>query len=280
MEYVGSVNRFVLFCGAARPLLELRRHSLSGFAESLASSGLSEATIHKHLRHLQVFLNWAYDEEYLPRLLRVPKPAVVRKTPMVYSVEELDLIESTLDASLRTASSDSRRLAAQTHLRVFWIARFALLRAGEILTLPLSALDLGSKVVRVRAVPELLWTPKAKQERTIPLHSILLRFISEDLRRRSDAEVWWLDDGQGKRYYSAPHSLSQAFRRLLMRVGLADGRKPVHAFRATGITNMLGAGGDLHFVQRIAGHSNPQTTLNHYAQGEAWDVRETVELLE
>ena len=42
---------------------------------------------------------------------------------------------------------------------------------------------------------------------------------------------------------------------------------------------MLSAGGKLDFVMRIAGHSNPQTTLNHYVRAENFDLRDTVNLL-
>jgi len=38
-------------------------------------------------------------------------------------------------------------------------------------------------------------------------------------------------------------------------------------------------GGKLDFVMKIAGHSNPQTTLNHYVRSENFDLQDTVNLL-
>jgi integrase len=42
---------------------------------------------------------------------------------------------------------------------------------------------------------------------------------------------------------------------------------------------MLANGGKLDFVMKIAGHSNPQTTLNHYVRSENFDLQDTVNLL-
>ena len=42
---------------------------------------------------------------------------------------------------------------------------------------------------------------------------------------------------------------------------------------------MLSNGGKLEFVMKIAGHSNPQTTLNHYVRAENFDLRETMNLV-
>jgi integrase len=49
--------------------------------------------------------------------------------------------------------------------------------------------------------------------------------------------------------------------------------------RSSGITRMLANGGKLDFVMKIAGHSNPQTTLNHYVRSENFDLQDTVNLL-
>ena len=64
------------------------------------------------------------------------------------------------------------------------------------------------------------------------------------------------------------------------KVRIRQGRpKPLHSLRSTGITRMLANGGKLDFVMKIAGHSNPQTTLNHYVRSENFDLHDTVNLL-
>ena len=63
-----------------------------------------------------------------------------------------------------------------------------------------------------------------------------------------------------------------------MRIG--QGRPKASALIALdGITRMLANGGKLDFVMKIAGHANPQTTLNHYVRSENFDLRDTVNLL-
>jgi integrase len=80
--------------------------------------------------------------------------------------------------------------------------------------------------------------------------------------------------------FASNSQLTQVFRRYVKRCGLEKlGRKPLHGLRSIGITRMLANGGKLDFVMKIAGHANPQTTLNHYVRSENFDLRDTVNLL-
>ena len=89
-----------------------------------------------------------------------------------------------------------------------------------------------------------------------------------------------MDDGNGSQAYSSNSQLCQAMRRHLKRLGMdKQGLKPLHSGRSAGITGMLVAGGKLDFVMRIAGHSEPKVTLNHYVRPENYDLRDTVGLL-
>jgi integrase len=134
--------------------------------------------------------------------------------------------------------------------------------------------------IRVSAVPEIGWSPKTRQERFIPMNPELHEFLKKDLQLRQSEERWFLDNGKGGQAFSTNSQLAQALRRHIKRCGLdRAGIKPLHSLRSSGITRMLANGGKLDFVMKIAGHSNPQTTLNHYVRSENFDLQDTVNLL-
>lgn len=278
-EYRRTCNYYIEFCGD-HPLRKFRKHHATKFQTALQQRGLSDAGIRKHQTHLQTFLSWCWCEELLDRPVKVSKVRVTRHSPKIYSPEEVNALRTAIQDAVENAANSYLRKCARNHLRVFMVARNTVLRNSEVLNLPLRHIHLNEGVLQIAAVPESNWNPKNRQERIVPMNPELVKFLESDLEQRGKQERWFLDDGQGGQVYSSNCQLSQAFRRHVSRCGLEqDGRKPLHALRATGITEMLGAGGQLHFVQRIAGHSNPQTTLNHYARVENFDLRETVGLL-
>lgn len=278
-EYMRTCTLYLENVGD-HPIREFRKHHATSFQSGLQKHGLSEAGIRKHQTHLQVFLNWAYSEEHLEKPVRLNKVRVVLQGPAIYTRSEVEILQASIEKALAEAPTPFQKRCITNHLRAFMVARHAVLRCGEILTLPLRFVLLDEGVLRVTAVPEIGWVPKTRQERVLPLNPKLRSFLDMDLRDRGSDEQWFLDDGTGGRAYASNSQLSQVFRRYLKRTDLEQpGRKPLHALRSTGITGMLSAGGKLDFVMRIAGHSNPQTTLNHYVRAENFDLRDTVSLL-
>jgi integrase len=113
-----------------------------------------------------------------------------------------------------------------------------------------------------------------------PMNPELHELLKKDLQVRESQETWFLDNGKGRQAFSTNSQLTQSLRRHIKRGGLERrGRKPLHSLRSTGITTMLANGRKLDFVMKIVGHSNPQTTLNHYVRSENFDLRDTVNLL-
>ena len=205
---------------------------------------------------------------------------MLQNGPVIYTKSEVEILQFSIEKASNKASTPYQKRFTNNHLRAFMVARHAILRCGEILSLPLRNIFLEEGKIRITGVPEVGWLPKTRQERFIPLNPELRSFLQSDLLRRNKEEQWCLDNGLGDRAYSTNSQLTQVFRRYVIRNDLElKDRKPLHALRATGITEMLSAGGKLDFVMRIAGHSNPQTTLNHYVRAENFDLRDTVNLL-
>lgn len=237
------------------------------FVRYRVANGASDATVAKDQRSLQVFANWAFQSGLLERPLRLLKRRVEKRSPEIYSEEELDRLEEHLIESGETQ-----------WLRIYWLARYAVMRSGEIWSLPLQNISLKQRTITISAVPALNWTVKTRQQRRIPISKRLLPHLQEDLAQRGESERWWLDTGSGYPAYGGSGRLTQIFRRRCRELGI-DGPKPLHGIRAAGITRMLlDSGGQAERVAQIAGHS-VAVMLTHYARITEEDSRSVVDLL-
>ena len=278
-EYMRTCTLYLQIVGD-HSIQEFRKNHATIFQSGLQKLALSDAGIRKHQTQLQIFLNWAYSEEHLEKPLQLNKVRVFQYGPVIYSRSEVEILQNVIEKALQHATTPYQKRCAKNHMRAFLVARYAVLRCGEILSMPLRNVLLNDGMLKITEVPEISWIPKTRQGRLVPLNPELRSFLEEDVRNRETSEQWLLDDGDGRRSYASNSQLTQVFRRYVKRAGLEHpGRKPLHGLRSTGITAMLSAGGKLDFVMRISGHANAQTTLNHYVRPENFDLRDTVGLL-
>jgi integrase len=278
-EYMRTCSLYIEIVGD-HPIIDFKKNNANLFQSGLQKRGLSKAGIRKHQTQLQIFLNWAYSEDHLEKPLKLNKIKVFHNGPVIFSRTEVEKIQKFIENSQLKDSSPYQERCIKNHMRAFLIARYAVLRCGEILSMPIRNILLDDGVLKITEVPELDWVPKTRQERLVPISPILKSFLEEDISHRDKSENWFLDDGLGRRFYASNSQLTQVFRRYIKRCGLEKpGRKPLHGLRSTGITAMLSAGGKLDFVSRIAGHANVQTTLNHYVRAENFDLSDTINLL-
>jgi integrase len=73
---------------------------------------------------------------------------------------------------------------ARNLYRSFMLATNCLMRVGAIYALPLDAIDLEARVIRVRDVPELGWKNKGSKWPNKPISQRLYEFLKEDLANR------------------------------------------------------------------------------------------------
>ena len=278
-EYLRTCSLYIENVGDHH-IREFKKNHANRFKNCLTQIGISETGIRKHQTQLQIFLNWAYSEEHLDKPVKLNKVRLVSKGPVIYSRYEIDKLQNAIENAIKKAPKGYKERCAKNHMRIFMAFRHAILRNGEILSLPLRNICLQEQEVLITEVPEISWKPKSRQERCIPMNEELLDFLKIDLENRATNEIWFLDNGFGSQAYSSNSQVTQAIRRYLKRLGMSEqGLKPLHSGRSSGITSMLAAGGKADFVMRLAGHRSMQTTMKHYVRPENFDLRETVGLL-
>ena len=237
------------------------------FLQNRLGQNASDATIQKDQRSLQVFANWLFHEGTLDRQIYIRKRRVESKEPEIYTEDDLDRMEKLIKKNGR-----------DDWLRTYWMARYAVMRVGEIWALPLNNIDLHRRTITVGDVPELGWTVKTRQRRKVAIGKNLLSLLQQDLKTRSPNERGFLDTGHGDPAYTTPWSLTQVFRRRCKKLGII-GPKPLHGIRSAGITKMLlTSGGRAELVAAMAGHS-VAVMLKHYARITDQDAKKVADLL-
>lgn len=189
--------------------------------------------------------------------------------PFEYTIPEPEQLQALL-TELR---------GAECYLAILACALLAC-RRGESLGLYWSDIDFAASTVEIRRAliinnltnhVEIGELKTKNSRRTLPLptalRDALLKAKQEKTQAALDAGAHIVDspfvftNAAGKPF--RPDSISQAFKRAAVKVGLPDMR--LHDLRHTGITYMLIDGADAKTVSGFVGHATAQFTLNQYA---------------
>ncbi|MBF0350956.1 MAG: site-specific integrase [SAR324 cluster bacterium] len=265
-EYTLSSNYYMEAVGD-HPLEDFKPEYSLRFLSFLNKRCNSSHTILKHVRQMQRFYTWAFEEgRLIERPVKLTRPKTTLSDPQVYSQEQLDQQKT----YFQKLAEESKRYRQEylNLVRAFMVGHYGLMRSGEMCYLPLTHISLETRSIEIKEIhkDELSWSPKTTSSyRVVPICDELLEFLAQDLVSRSQFEYWYLDDGKGGRAYAGPSQLTHAVQRKNDKLGFPKGVDPIHGWRKSGITRLLSDGLPLQLVQAIAGHSNPQTTMNHYA---------------
>lgn len=266
VEYKRAIKRWIQINGN-HSLTYFNSEANANFIKARLNDGASDATIQKDQRSLQVFANWLLHEGVIEKQIYIRKRRVEAKEPEIYSEKDLERLEQLL-----------KNEGNLDWMRIYWLARFAVLRAGEIWALKLKKIDLERRTIEIADVPELDWTVKTRQRRKVAIGKNLLPLLKRDIRSRKPEERWFLDDGRGNPIYASSWALTQIFRRRCKELGI-HGPKPLHGIRSAGITKMLlDSGGRAELVAAMAGHS-VAVMLRHYARITDKEARGVADLL-
>ena len=226
---------------------------------------LSVTTQHSHLTQFNVFLAWAHENELLEQLIKFKKPRIQQKDMDVCTVDQLRRLRSWLFDNLQHAETSRERMHARNLIRAYYAGTNLLLRSQSIAALPLSAIDLKQRVVRIRSVPERGFDPKGMKWPNKPINDRLFEFLQDDLANRNPREKWFLDKGDGRPWYEQSGNVSRAMAKAFRAAGLPRDLKPFHhGMRASMITWLLENGETPVRVQQLADHTELSTTMKYY----------------
>jgi hypothetical protein len=93
---------------------------------------ISASTQNMHMCQLNVFLRWAYDNEYLDKVVRLKKVKPPIKEMEVFSIKHLEQLKAHLLIRIDQSDTVRRKVNAVNLLRSFNMATSCLMRKGAI----------------------------------------------------------------------------------------------------------------------------------------------------
>jgi len=266
--YSVDLAAFARFAGAELLVEAIVRDTLRDFARSLFDEGgLKETTVKRRMAALKVMFRWLEREEVielspfhrLDLTIRLP-----RRLPRALTVDEIHRLLLTAEAEARSGAYSAILL----HFAI--VTLFATgLRVGELAAVCLSDIDISAGTVVVRG--------KGNRERQVylpPGHAMKTLTTYLRARKKVRPEHDWLLVRPDR----CPET-AQGFRRALISLAeraSIDRRVTPHMLRHTAATQLIEAGVDIRFVQKLLGHASIATT-QIYTQVSDSSLRATLE---
>ncbi len=247
--YIADLTQFALWSSSKSiGPTDVEHKVLRHYAANLSNTGCGKQTVARKLSSIRAFFRHMIEREEIeqnPADL-VSGPTGVRNLPRVLKRSEvLALLE-------RVPSDDP---LAMRDRAIFELAYGCGLRAQELVSLPVEAIDFDSEEIRVRG--------KGGRERIVPMGEFaqesLERYLSRarpSLEGSSREDVLFISKN-GRRL-----STSDIQRRLAVwfqRAAL-PGKVSPHVLRHSFATHLLEGGADLRSIQELLGHSRISTT--------------------
>ena len=250
------------------PLSEFSREKNIKFFKALknrisvrSKTPISNATQNKHMRHLQAFINWAYDLELIDRQYNLKKAPVPKKDMDTVDIADLELVGQYLQKNIEEAQTEEEKFNAENLFRAYKLAANSLLRLGPIWSLKLERIDLDKRIIKIRDNPELEWVNKKFKWPNKPMNDALFTFLKADLASRPPEHRYFLDNGHGEPWYKQRGDITKAMKKVFVKIGFPNIKPFHHGFRASMITELLTQGVDPKSVQQLADHDSLETTL-------------------
>ena len=243
-----------------RNIRDAGTEDLRAYFSALSSRGLAAASVGRRLsatRQLFRFLRAEGHRQDDPSAL-IERPKQVRALPKLLTIAEVDrLLAQARTGMDRPGQSAASRFRAARLASLIELLYATGLRVSELISLPFSAADCGSRMLIVRG--------KGNKERLVPLNEsakqaigeYLTNFSSELAQRRRNMK--WLFPSWGAEGHMTRQHFARDLKKLAAAAGLTKDVSP-HVLRHAFASHLLQNGADLRVVQTLLGHADIATT--------------------
>ena len=263
--YTDSLKRWKQATGNY-PLDDHRRSFLDLFIAQERHRGLNDRTINHHIRNVNRFYNWAFEEELLVKHVKLKQLRAITVVPQTWSRDELELMREYIERKLK--ETGSRRFIVLR--RAFYLFRYTGMRASELINLRWD--HILNQGIWLESDKD--WQTKGRADAILPIAKPLRQFLDAEAH---DGEAYVCDDGSGRKFWRDYSSAGHSFKKVLDQLGLR-GPKVLHGFRATVATELLAAGESPVLVQKLLRHQQLTTTLG-YLNSQTVEVQSLVNRL-
>lgn len=231
--YLGHVRRFLRFIDTD-PRHEPAGHARRYLLHLLHEREVSHSYANQAVSALKLFYRDVLEIE--PPALKLPRPKVERKLPVVLGPDEV----GRLLGGVRNPK----------HRAILMLVYAAGLRVGEVVRLKVGDIDSERMLVHVRQ-------GKGRKDRYVMLSEIALQALRAYWKL--DRPGKWLFPGGRVGRHLTERSVQKVFKRAARKAGI-EKKVSVHSLRHAFATHLLEAGTDIRFIQKLLGHKSTKTT--------------------
>ena len=236
----------------------------------------STGTVKMTHKYTHQFLEYIRSEKYTDKVFKKLKVKNAKALSRALEPEEVNRVLTYLKTADPVEICPNRISTRRNLLRAVMMFRYTGLRRSELNNLRLQDIYVDGRPrfsdphVLVGAVQKTKIGDRSDQRQTENHSGVvrsignpeLLAFLRDDLKHRSQNEVFYLDSGYGAQCWQV-NSMTISMRKLLRKCGI-EGVQPCHCWRHTVGIELIEADASLPVVQHFLGHKSPVTTASRY----------------
>ena len=249
-SYLRDINKFANYCrDIKKNEKSVATQDIRNFISHLVSEKISPRSQARIISGIKAFYKYLILEDYIkddPTLL-IENPKIGLKLPEVLSVEEIELIISSIDFSKKQG---------QRNKAIIETLYSCGLRVTELINLKISNINFNDEYIKVIG--------KGNKERLTPIGSNALKYIQiyvNEVRihkkiSKGNEDIVFLNNRGSKLSRVMIFTL---IKNILKKIGIKKKVSP-HTFRHSFATHLIEGGADLRAVQEMLGHESITTT--------------------
>ena len=249
-SYLRDINKLADYCrDIKKNEKSVANQDIRNFISHLVSEKISPRSQARIISGIKAFYKYLILEDYItddPTLL-IENPKIGLKLPEVLSVEEIELIISSIDLSKKQG---------QRNKAIIETLYSCGLRVTELINLKISNINFKEEYIKVIG--------KGNKERLTPIGSNALKYIQiyvNEVRihqkiRKGYEDIVFLNNRGSKLSRVMIFTL---IKNILKKIGIKKKVSP-HTFRHSFATHLIEGGADLRAVQEMLGHESITTT--------------------
>ena len=259
--YASDITALERHLGSHVRVADLDRHKLVGFIEEQRAAGLTPSSIRRRASGLRGFFRWLTASGLLrsdPLADVAVGAARSRRLPRLLRTQELDrLLHSLREAAAVDGATNPDQVLDRPHQSTTLLAVSLMVATGarvsEVVSIRCDDVDLQDRTVRILG--------KGRRER----HVFLTNDWIKDLTAAYLATRAALDVEHSRLLFNSKrHPLTAAAMRSRLskaaRAAGVGGQVTPHMMRHTAATQLVEAGVDIRYIQRLLGHASLTTT--------------------
>ena len=230
---------------------QIRPCDLDEVLMAMAEAGYSEQTQVHALNHIRALYTWAIKRAEIYRgsnpAERAARPEIPERAPAVLEKRDIPIMLLACDPDIRGPAAFCTYTAA---------------RKGEMAQVTVGDVDAVNGFITIRGSYDR--TTKTDRWRTVPIHPELWPYLQTAMAGKGPQDFLY----PGRNGMRSRHSnMSKSIKSALRRAGLEHLAQRItwKSLRSTFATHAYEATGDIRFVQRVLGHTDPAITERVYA---------------